>query len=332
MPSGFKVHGVDLDSIFAPRAGATPAANTGFKTTAGQDLADRYRASTGGDRIGYNTGFKVNGTDLKDIFRDLSYVGAPVIITHPSPQTVGAGSSVTFTVVAGGTGPFTYQWVKDTDGNAVAGATSASLTINPVALGDSGSYACWVDNGVGNVRSNYAALTVTSPPVITGDPSGFIGCVGSDVVLSVAATGSGLSYQWRKGGSNILGATASTLTLTNAQTTDSGSYDCVVTNAYGSDTSASATVTIDSVISITGGTVTGGPYTLNIGDVASFTVTATGTNLVYVWKKDGVPTGHTGPSGPSFVCSGDPDEGTYSVEISNGCDSASASTSLTVNP
>lgn len=331
MPSGYKVGGVDLDSIFKARGGSTPGPDTGYKV-AGVDLSDRYYASTGaGDRIASNTGYKSGGVDLREFFRDIAYVGAPTIVTHPSSQTVTVGGSVTFSVVAGGTGPFTYQWVKDTDGNAIPGATSSSLTINPVALGDSGSYACFVDNGVGNVRSNYASLTVNSPPVITGDPSGTVGCVGITVTLTVAASGSGLSYQWRKNGSNISGATSSTLTYSPAAASDSGSYDCVVTNAYGSDTSAAATVTIDEAPAITGGTITGGPYTLNAGDVVNFTVTATGTNLTYVWKKNGTPTGHTGSSIPPFIAAVG-DSGTWEVEVSNSCSSDSASASLTVNP
>ncbi len=331
MPSGYKVNGVDLDSIFAARGGSTPAANTGYRVN-GVDISDRYRASTGiADRIGYNTGYKVNGTDLKSIFRDINYVAAPVITTHPSNQTVTVGGSVTFTVVASGVGPLMYQWVKDTDGNAVSGATSASLTINPVALGDSGSYACFVENAGGQVRSNYASLTVNSPPVITGNPSGTIGCAGVTVTLTVAASGSGLSYQWRKNGSNVLGATSSTLTYSPAASSDSGSYDCVVTNAYGSVTSAAATVTVDDAPFITGGTIVGGPYTLNTGDAVNFFVTATGTNLTYVWKKNGTPTGNTGSSIPVFFAVV-ADSGTYEVEVSNACGTVSSSASLTVNP
>jgi hypothetical protein len=76
--------------------------------------------------------------------------------------------------------------------------------------------------------------------------------------------------------------------------------------------------------------VTGGPYTLAVGNVASFTVTATGTNLQYAWFKNGSPTGHTGPSGPSFVCSGSSDDGTYKVVVFNGAGSVDAETTLTV--
>ncbi|MDB6067418.1 MAG: hypothetical protein JWR26_3626 [Pedosphaera sp.] len=63
--------------------------------------------------------------------------------------------------------------------------------------------------------------------------------------LSLGAAGTGpLSYQWRLNGTNIDGATNSTLTVTHVQAANQGSYSVVVNNAYGTVTSSSATLTV----------------------------------------------------------------------------------------
>src|SRR5262249_1344321 len=62
---------------------------------------------------------------------------APVITSQPQGQTVAAGDSVTFTVVANGTSPLTYQWLHD--GTPVQNATGPSLSIPNVKSGDAGS-------------------------------------------------------------------------------------------------------------------------------------------------------------------------------------------------
>jgi rhamnogalacturonyl hydrolase YesR len=88
-------------------------------------------------------------------------------------------------------------------------------------------------------------------PVITNQPVGCSVNAGQTVTLSVAATGNPApAYQWQKNGaniedgSNVFGATTATLTLTNVQTTDAGSYTVVVTNIAGSATSTGATVNL----------------------------------------------------------------------------------------
>ena len=62
----------------------------------------------------------------------------PSITQHPQSQTVPPGGSVTFTVVASGTEPLSYQWQHD--GGDIAGATATSYMINPVAEADAGNY------------------------------------------------------------------------------------------------------------------------------------------------------------------------------------------------
>jgi hypothetical protein len=86
---------------------------------------------------------------------------APTITTQPANQTVNTGSTATFTLVAGGTGPFTYQWLKG--GNAIPGATAASYTTPVLAATDNGGqYSVKVGNANGTVTSAAATLTVNN--------------------------------------------------------------------------------------------------------------------------------------------------------------------------
>lgn len=88
----------------------------------------------------------------------------PVITTQPASQTVAAGSPVTFTVAATGTAPFSYQWFKD--GTAIAGATSATLTLPYVLARDAGDYSVTVTNAASSASSASAALTISGPAAI----------------------------------------------------------------------------------------------------------------------------------------------------------------------
>lgn len=81
---------------------------------------------------------------------------APSITTQPANAAVPLGNTTRFSVVADGTGPFTYQWFKDNV--AISGATSASLSIANVQPSDFGSYAVTVTNGLGSLESQPAML------------------------------------------------------------------------------------------------------------------------------------------------------------------------------
>jgi hypothetical protein len=91
---------------------------------------------------------------------------APAITTQPSDASATVGATATFTVVASGTAPLTYQWQKG--GAAISGATSASYTTPAVQLADNGAIlAVVVTNSAGSVMSGAAKLTVT-PKAGTG--------------------------------------------------------------------------------------------------------------------------------------------------------------------
>ena len=176
---------------------------------------------------------------------------APTITTQPASQTVTAGNNASFTVVASGTAPLSYQWRLN--GANIVGATSATLTLSSVTTGQSGgSYSCFVSNVAGTVTSSAAILTVNAAavaPTITTQPVSRTVTAGTNVSFTVAATGTApLNYQWRFNGANIVGATSATLTLTSVTTGQSGSYSCVVTNAGGSATSAEAVLTVNAAV------------------------------------------------------------------------------------
>ena len=97
---------------------------------------------------------------------------APQITTQPTSRTASVGQGTTFTVVASGTSPLSYQWFKGT--TPLSDAISASHTIFPVATGDAGSYKVTVTNSVSSATSNTAVLTVVAAQQISKyDLTGF---------------------------------------------------------------------------------------------------------------------------------------------------------------
>ncbi|HEU4390686.1 MAG TPA: immunoglobulin domain-containing protein, partial [Blastocatellia bacterium] len=173
-------------------------------------------------------------------------LAAPAITTQPVSQSVSAGSNVTFSVSATGTAPLNYQWQKN--GTDIPGATSSSLSLTAVQDADAGTYSVIVSNAAGSVASNGATLTVThdTPPSITTQPVSQTANVGDTVTFDVVAAGTApLSYQWKKDGGDIPGATGSSLMLTNIQLADAGGYIVEVSNNAGVATSNPATLTVN---------------------------------------------------------------------------------------
>ncbi|MGZ3899911.1 MAG: PQQ-dependent sugar dehydrogenase [Bacteroidia bacterium] len=84
-----------------------------------------------------------------------------------------------------------------------------------------------------------------SAPIITGQPVSQSISAGQAVTFQISASGSlPLNYQWQKNGVNISGATNSSLTISNVQSSDAGVYRAVVTNGFGSAVSNGATLTV----------------------------------------------------------------------------------------
>jgi hypothetical protein len=197
-----------------------------------------------------------------------------------------------------------------------------------VAATNAGSYDVVVTGNCGSTNSAAATLTVDPATAITTPPASQEVCAGGSAAFSVSATGSSLTYQWRKAGVAIAGATASSYTISPVAATNAGSYDVVVTGNCGSTNSAAATLTVDA-------STTASPLinqTANPGGTAVFTTTASGAGpFSYVWKKNG--TVITGQTGSSLVLTnlGYADEGTYEVDVTGACNTATQTASLHIN-
>ena len=111
---------------------------------------------------------------------------------------------------------------------------------------NAGTYTVVVTNAAGSATSGNAVLTVYVPPAITTQPVGQTLAAGSSVTFSVTATGNPApTYQWRRNGVNISGATASSYTKSNIQSADVGLYSVVVSNLAGTVASSEASLSTD---------------------------------------------------------------------------------------
>jgi hypothetical protein len=184
------------------------------------------------------------------------------IVQQPDDVVVTAGQQATFTMSAASlSGGITYQWRKN--GVVIASATSTSYTTpTTVYPDDNGAlYSCLASNVDGTAATRNAVLTVNAvvvpnPPAITTQPLSQTITEGNTVALSVVANYA-TSYQWRKNGVSISGAVASTYTTPTLTVADTGSlWDCVITGAGGSVTSAAAVITVNPAAVVPGTTAT----------------------------------------------------------------------------
>lgn len=177
-------------------------------------------------------------------------VAAPTITTQPASVFSVVGGSASFTVVATGNPAPTYQWLKNS--LPIAGATSATLSLGNLTLADAANYVVNVTNTFGTVPSAAATLNVDAariaPTIITQPPVGLSLIAGQSLALNVAASGSGLGYQWKRitgsGAVAVTGATSATFTVKPLTEADAGIYFCTVANSSGSVDSAGCIVAV----------------------------------------------------------------------------------------
>jgi len=215
------------------------------------------------------------GNSVTSAVATLNIITTPTITTQPTNRTVYASENASFGVTA--SGATAYQWYKGipgsgvslSDGGSVNGSISSVLTVSNLTAGDDGSSFYAVVNGCAGFQtsSTNAILNVLpgTAPFVTAalTPASYSNAAGNHVTFTVTFGGpTPILYQWQfnNGGTNVdlAGATNTTLSLTNLQVTNSGTYMLIASNVFGA-TSVMATVTIT-------------PSTLAPFDVQNFSV------------------------------------------------------------
>ena len=179
-----------------------------------------------------------------------------VSLADTTAITAGEHSTVTISgAQAVGTAPLGYQWTLN--GTAVPGQTNPTLALTNLRTDQAGYYVLVATNAYGSANSAGTTLTIVQgAPQIVADvlPLTATQFVGQAFSLAVNAQGTEpVLYQWQLNGANlaeggrITGAHSNVLTVANALVGDTGSYQVLLTNASGWNTSAVATVTVTSI-------------------------------------------------------------------------------------
>jgi hypothetical protein len=108
--------------------------------------------------------FDVNAPILTPTTTNYVGSGAPLISGQPQNVTTNLGGTATFSVAAGGSAPYFYQWSRN--GTALPGATNSVLVLQNVQLSSAGSYTVSVSTGVASTTSSARTLTVTTNPSV----------------------------------------------------------------------------------------------------------------------------------------------------------------------
>ncbi|WP_165871376.1 T9SS type A sorting domain-containing protein [Flaviaesturariibacter flavus] len=253
------------------------------------------------------------------------------IVTQPvAAQTVCAGSPVTFSVTGSGSN-LTYRWRRN--GLVLPGGFNPTYTIASATTADAATYTVDVMGACGSVTSANAVLTVNSATAIGTQPAATVSvCNGSPATFSVGATGSGtLTYQWKKGGTNISGANAATYTIAAATAADAATYTVDVTGTCGTVTSSGSVLSIAPVTAIT--TQPAATLAVCAGAPATFSVTASGGSLTYQWRKNGVNISGATSATYTIPAAAAADAANYTVVVTGGCGSSitSTATALSLN-
>ncbi|WP_324725986.1 immunoglobulin domain-containing protein [Actomonas aquatica] len=214
----------------------------------------------------------------------------PAITVQPESQHALLGSTVSFSVVATGDG-LLYQWHKD--GALLADATAAELTVTAVDTTHNGNYTVTIRNDYGTTTSDAATLITGEAPRLSRHPRDMQVTLSRPGTYGVAFSAYAYSsdypvtYQWRRNGEDIAGATRNILDLAPVRPELEAAYDVVLTNVFGSTTSNAATLTVDIPVSFT--THPSNAYVVEGSSIELFAEATGYPAPSYQWFRDGTP-------------------------------------------
>jgi uncharacterized delta-60 repeat protein len=259
-----------LDSTFNPGTGSDGSeGRTVFQPDGKVVLGGTITSYNGTSRKGI---VRINGDSSTNAF----------ISVAPRDELAVVGANVTFSVLASSVLPLSYQWFKEAV--VVPDATNVTLQLTNVQFADAGSYSVLVTNSVSATNTPPAILSVV-PLYVSEHPHNVSVREGGNTILLVKAVSSvPVTYQWRFNGTNLLNQTIEALVVTNAQMANDGEYAAVVSNAYGSVTSATAQlrVLINPIVTqppLSQTVVAGGSVTLSIG------ISGNPPPFLYQWRR-----------------------------------------------
>lgn len=270
------------------------------------------------------------GSQLTSNIARITIVNNAAINTQPEPATICEHGSKLFTVVASGTG-LTYQWRKN--GVDILNQTNDTLLINNAMMSDTGTYTCYINSLCSSpMLSQGAHLAVQPGLALISSPVSLSRCIGETAQFAASATGVNVRFQWRRNVSDIIGQINDTLLINNVAVSDTGLYSCYITAACGAPlTSQSARLIVQPDIAITQSPTS---LTKCRGENATFSVSATGVNIGYYWRKNGNDL--TGQNNNSLIINNisSADSGSYSCYITGECGTPQLSQTarLTVQP
>ena len=229
------------------------------------------------------------------------YTLCNVLISPSGPVTFCTGGNVLLTASSG----TAYQWKKN--GVSISGATLSSYSATAA-----GQYNCVVTTtGCGTVVSNTVTVTVNPLPSAAITPAGpTTFCSGGSVVLNAVAAAN-RTYQWKKNGLDIAGATLSNYTVTTG-----GTYKVTVTNTITGCSKTTAAGTVVTVNPLPPATISpAGTIVFCAGQSALLTANS-GTGYSYQWRKN-----HNAVSGATAQTYTVTTAGKYRVQVTdnNGC-------------
>ncbi|MDP6679581.1 MAG: DUF5011 domain-containing protein, partial [Verrucomicrobiota bacterium] len=251
----------------------------------------------------------------------LDVVALPEIVQAPVGQRVVQGQPVQFSVIAGGSKPLTYQWLKD--GIALEGETGTELQLEGITISDQADYAVLVTNRGGTVESAAASLVVVLPVQITQDVEDLVVSEGSIARFTVEADGTGpLGYQWYYGGSPIENADGPVFEIGIVTESDRGLYQVEVKNEAGRVRSREAKLNVSVMPKLTRQVE---DQAILAGSALKLQASASGTEpLTYNWYRQGALF-QSGGSDLLIENITPGDAGLYQVEVVNAVGSVRGS-------
>ena len=173
--------------------------------------------------------------------------GPPVVLRSPRDLEAFQGSTANLDAIVSGAGPLSFQWfwqgiVVASGSTNYSGILTNTLMLTNVQPVQAGNYQVIVANALGSATSSVAHLTVDA---ITVQPQSLTNLLGTPASFSIGAIGAPpLTYQWQFNGTNLAAQTQSVLSLTSVRPLDAGTYQVVVSNAFGTMLSSNATLAV----------------------------------------------------------------------------------------